>query len=64
MPDQDADAILIARMEKDYVPDMTIQKEEAMRNALSFIAFRIGRIDDKLGTLINRMGSARSPVGG
>ncbi len=51
MPDQDPPALIITRLEKDYVPDRTIAREDAMIDALNFIAFRTGRIDDKLSAI-------------
>ena len=48
MADDEQRKRIIERMEKDYAPDRTVATEDAMVNALEFIAFRIGRIDDKL----------------
>ena len=51
MPDQDPPALVIVRLEKDYVPDRNMSQEDAQRSALNFMAFRIGRIDDKLNKI-------------
>ena len=51
MPEHEPDALIIAQLEKDYVPDRNMSQEDAMRSALNFIAFRIGRIDDKLSAI-------------
>jgi len=46
---------IIERLEKDYVPDRNMSQEDARRSALNFMAFRIGRIDDKLNKIQRSM---------
>ncbi len=51
MADDDPTKRLIERLEKDYVPDRNMSQVDAQLSALDFMAFRIGRIDDKLNKI-------------